>query len=319
MSLENYTLTVRDYLDDEKSLAEIKEKNRILHIQLVDGLDQEIAEEPSHYLENGARDLHHTYDDHVYSYTPIVYQNVFIQVISKKETKPDYAILHIHGAVFVRRLNELFSPYLEHLASYTNALIVTPDYRTPPRASFEQGLQEVIKTYEYLHSIGYDDEHIIIYSESSGVAVALNTLLRLNQLGYNKPKGAAFFCPFIGFDTNTESYKKYKDIDCVLSTKMIDYVKKALNLNRHPEQMKAYFDLSHQDLSVLPDLYIIAGEEEIIRDEVLNVTRKAAEAGVQVELTIFKGMFHSFQHSSTLKTSGEAFRMMFEHLNRLIK
>ena len=308
----------KKHLDQDINMEDHKERIRQMNLDFVASLDGEIQDELNHYDEQGLR--------RSVEYTPrqgfdlelVHYNGSSIQVVKKENTNPEYVLLHVHGGIFVKRLSEAFNPLLELLAEKSQALVVTPDFRTPPNSSFEDGVNDIVEAYKYALSLGYDAKHIVVFSESSGVAFTLNALLKLNELGFEKVKGAGFFCPYVGFDTTTESYKKYCDTDIVLSKTMIDYVKKAMGLDSNPEAVDKYFNFPKRDLTGLPDMVVIAGEEEIIRSEVIQMLEKAAKCGVNSEVTIVQGMYHSFQHSSALKTADYYFELLMSKIRGMM-
>ncbi|HCA48712.1 MAG TPA: alpha/beta hydrolase, partial [Armatimonadetes bacterium] len=70
------------------------------------------------------------------------------------------------------------------------------------------------------------------------------------------------------------------------------------------------------DYRGLPPLLVQVGEHEIIRDDSVRVAERAREAGVEVTLEIWEGMFHVFQsHEPLLPEAQEA----VAHIGALIR
>lgn len=312
-------IEIREHLDDDIDMAAHKARIKQMNLDYVDALDDEVFDEVNQYDSRGiVRKVNYPTSEG-YVRELINYDGTFIQTVKKVGTKSDYVLIHVHGGIFVKRLSDAFGPLMEMLAEQSGALVVTADFRTPPNAPYEAGVEDIVNAYKYIQTLGYDAEHIIMYAESSGAAFALSALLRLRDLGYPPIKGATFFCPYVGFDTTTESYKEYCDSDIVLSERMIGYVKKAIGIDVDPGLVQKYFDFVHKDLSGLPYMFAIAGEQEIIKSEFLEVFKRAATYGADTDVIIVKEMYHSFQHSSALKTAGYYMDFLFHKIRSLMK
>ncbi len=60
------------------------------------------------------------------------------------------------------------------------------------------------------------------------------------------------------------------------------------------------------DLAGLPPLLIQVGDLEVLLDDSTRLADRAEEAGVKVEMEVFDGAFHVFQHNPNLPESARA-------------
>ena len=77
-------------------------------------------------------------------------------------------------------------------------------------------------------------------------------------------------------------------------------------------------DADDFDLLGLAYMFAIAGEQEIIKSEFLEVFKKAAAYDTDSDVIIVKEMYHSFQHSSALKTAGYYMNFLFHKIRSLM-
>ncbi|HWE57425.1 MAG TPA: alpha/beta hydrolase [Acidimicrobiales bacterium] len=73
------------------------------------------------------------------------------------------------------------------------------------------------------------------------------------------------------------------------------------------------------DLTGLPPAYVDVGSAELFRDEVLDYGSRLAQAGVPVEMHLWSGAFHGFEHfAPQAAVSATTRQVRRDHLNRLV-
>lgn len=99
--------------------------------------------------------------------------------------------------------------------------------------------------------------------------------------------------PWVDFkDTRTASWEENKKYD-YLSAILARFFARSF-LGHEPSMSLSEVSPTNQNLEGFPPLLIMCGQREVLRDQVLEFSKKASEAGVDVNCTVEPGMVHVF-------------------------
>ncbi len=211
-------------------------------------------------------------------------------VTSPKARGDDAVIMYLHGGAYVtgNAKDQAGSvlPVLEDLG--IKGLSV--EYRLAPEHPFPAAVNDAMAVYLALLSQGYKPEQIAMVGESAGGGLSLATVLALRDVGKPLPGAVAVMSPWTDLTMSGDSQITQVEWDPILK------------LNRAVFWAKAYAgktSRTHPLVSPLfntyenfPPTLILVGTRELIASDAMRVSRKMREAGVDVTLDVWDGMWH---------------------------
>jgi epsilon-lactone hydrolase len=215
-------------------------------------------------------------------------------------------IFYIHGGGFVAGSSELTAGNLLPLCQLSGCEGLGVDYTLLPEAHYPVQIDEVDKAYRALVETA-PARKIILLSESTGAAIALAALMRWRHDGVVSPAGAIFLSPCIDGKGASDSHTANDRSDPVIRSMGGKYVR----------QLFSFYapDAKPDDPAVspiygrfedMPPFMIHAGSRTVLLGDAARLSEAARQAGVDVRLRIFDGMFHRFHMHWSLEETRSA-------------
>jgi monoterpene epsilon-lactone hydrolase len=202
----------------------------------------------------------------------------------------DHVILCLHGGGFTMGSSKATHVLASFLSAASGCRVLVIDYRLAPEHPFPAALEDTIAAYRWLLEQGFFPSRIIFAGLSAGGGLALSTLVSLRDAGVSLPAGAVLVSPWTDLAGTGESVITRAEADPWLTDEMNRY-HAALYAGgkdlRHPLISPLYADYRG-----LPPLLIHVGSDEIMLDDSIRVAERAKEAGVDVTLEVWEGMWH---------------------------
>lgn len=169
---------------------------------------------------------------------------------------------------------------------------LTFDYSLAPEKPAPAAVEDSAAIYSWLLQEGYDPQNIVFAGDSAGGGLAIATLLKLKDEGIPLPAACVAFSPCVDMTMSGESYRTRAKADPCTPEGMAETYFSYYVGDGNPKH--PYCSPLFGDLTGLPPIMIQVGNDEVLRDESVLFAQKAQEAGVKVELKVWKGMFHCF-------------------------
>ena len=218
-----------------------------------------------------------------------------------------YVILYCHGGGYATGSSLYGRTLTTRLASSTSMDVLSFDYRLSPENPYPAAIEDAMTTWNHLMMFGYGARDVILAGDSAGGNLALALTHQLKKEGRLLTRGIVLLSPWTDMTGSGKSHQTKEGIDPVLNAAYIEgaienYLGKdySRELLRDPSVSPLFGDFAG-----FPPTYIQVGDQEILQSDSVLLYKKMQQAGVNVTLDVFKGMWHVFQ-MSPFKTATEA-------------
>jgi monoterpene epsilon-lactone hydrolase len=224
----------------------------------------------------------------------ITYKSAKMERLSLKGKLSKNIILQLHGGAYVFGYNDMYRrSAIKYFDISCKTDVISLDYRIAPSHPFPAALEDAVAAYEYLITSGYTPQNIIIVGDSAGGGLALSLGLYLRDHHIELPKAIITMSAWTDLAAEGESYIRNQTLDPMLGkgTEALDVLAYASESRlKDPYVSPAYGKYEN-----FTTLMMHVGTHEVLESDTLTVAKKASDAGNQVYLTMYRGMFHVFQ------------------------
>jgi acetyl esterase/lipase len=221
-------------------------------------------------------------------------------------------ILYLHGGAYALGSPRMHREFLTRLAKTCRRQVLSLDYRLAPEHPFPAALEDCLSAYDWLLSRGFAPSEIALAGDSAGGGLSAAALLALRDLRRELPACAVCISPWL--DLSAVAVKTGVQ-DPVLNQEILDTYAKAYAGENNPANPLISPLLA--DLRGLP-INIQAGEHEILLEQSRQFLEKARQAGVELRLDCWPGMFHVFQMVPILPESRRSLKKIAAFLDEKI-
>lgn len=210
----------------------------------------------------------------------------------------DGVLLYIHGGAWTIGWNLAHRWLVGHLARATGRRALAIDYRLAPEHPFPAALEDCLAAYRWLLRQGTRPEDIIVAGDSAGGNLTLTLMLALRDNG--EPLPAAGVCLSPVTDLAVEKEVAAAAVPAIQRTGR----DAGLPVEWAQQQLRLYLGETdprlplvspyYADLRGLPPLLIQVGADEYLAHDARRFVPRAQEAGVDVTLQVWPGMWHVF-------------------------
>ena len=211
--------------------------------------------------------------------------------ITRRENANNKVILYLHGGAYTAGDIKYASGFGSILCARTGADVLCPAYRLAPEHPFPAALRDAVASYEYLLHEGNRPENISFVGESAGGGLILALALELKSSGLPLPHKLVAISPWTDLTLSGQSYTENRDTDPTLYQDLLHlyaamYAKNDLT---NPLVSPLYGDLSG-----LPPALIIAGGDELLLSDAVNIAKRISAFGGSCRLIVEDGMWHAY-------------------------
>jgi epsilon-lactone hydrolase len=222
--------------------------------------------------------------------------------ISAPGASKDHAILFFHGGGFMVGSTEDHLDLCGKLSLSARCRVLSVNYRLAPEHIFPAALDDCIASYLWLIETGTSPSTIIPVGISAGGNLLLSMFMKLRTTGIPLPKAAVCISPAVDIASREGALEKNIHNDWI-SKEDLEFLRRIYLRNHDPKD--PFVSPIYGDLRDFPPLFIQAGTHEILFDDVSAFVGKAKEAGCDVTLDAWEGMFHCWQIFSSILPEGQ--------------
>jgi monoterpene epsilon-lactone hydrolase len=201
----------------------------------------------------------------------------------------------------------------EHVGRQCNADVFIPDFRLAPEATMNNVLWDVCLAYQWLcRQVKNPSTDIVVLGVSSGAAVAVRLLQLIAEHARGEellpdylsviirdetvqmPSCAALLGPYVDYtEPKTGSFLHYPLHDLIVTEAVQEHGLPYLD-DFIPDGRRREYSPVYRNMEGLPALCVIVSEHESVYDMTMLLVNQAREAGVSVQVGVWKYMCHVF-------------------------
>jgi epsilon-lactone hydrolase len=186
------------------------------------------------------------------------------------------------------------------VAAGGDGLIV--EYGLAPEHRFPHAINQAVAVCRSLTDAG---RPFALAGDSAGGGLVMSTLLALRDAGDTLPVAAVTISPWVDLTLSAPSLTTRRSIDPFAHVDDLPACVEAYLAGGDPSDPLA--SPLFADLRGLPPLLVQVGSEETLYDDADRLARRAAAAGVPVDLEEWVGMFHTWQaYAGELEAADES-------------
>jgi epsilon-lactone hydrolase len=181
----------------------------------------------------------------------------------------------------------------ERISNATRRPALVVHYPLAPDHPYPAPLESVIADYRALLP-HVPAEKIVLFSESSGAALALSAMLRL--AAEEKPAGVVTVSAVTDLSLSSPSIDANTPTDAGVTRELLGSFIGAYLAGAPADQAPQSPIVG--DLREMPPLLMAVGGAEALLDDTLRFGEAAAAAGVETDIDVYEGMPHAFSLST---------------------
>ena len=215
--------------------------------------------------------------------------------IRTKEKLP--VLMWFHGGGFVIGSIDTHDSVCRMLANQADCIVVSVDYRLAPESKFPAAVEDCEAALKWvaLHAVefGGDPACIAVGGDSAGANLATVIAILARDAAHPKLVFQLLIYPCTAPEPETASHHKFRD-GYVLTRHTITWFYRQYLKSDKDEKDFRFAPLILDDLSGLPEAFILVAGYDPLRDEGVDYARRLIEAGNRVRLSNYDGMIHGF-------------------------
>jgi len=208
-------------------------------------------------------------------------------------SRPDEAILHLHGGWFVSGTATAYRHLVGHIAARAGASAFVPDYRLAPEHPFPAAVDDVLATYRGIDESGI--RRIAITGDSAGgnLALVLASCVAAQAIRARATLIAvAAFSPVTDLTLSGVTYQTRAEADPYFTKQQVAALVQSYLGNAGANDPLA--SPIQGRFSGLPPIRIHVGDDEVLLDDSRRYVERAVAGGVDARLDVWTGMPHGF-------------------------
>lgn len=215
---------------------------------------------------------------------------VRVLMIKPVDADERHVIQYLHGGGYQKCSVESHRNMVGHIAKAAGAVAVSVDYRLTPEHRHPAQVEDSLTVYEWLLDSGHTANEVVLAGDSSGGGLALGTALALKDLARPLPAAVLAVSPWTDMSISGKSMSSRAGADITTNSAYLYMLRDSFVSEDQRSDPRA--SPLCGDLAGLPPIYLMAGDDEILRDDAIRFGAKAIAAGVDVTFDIVPEMQH---------------------------
>lgn len=206
------------------------------------------------------------------------------------ESDKDAVLIYLHGGAYVFGSAETHRNLAWRLAVQAKCRVLLVDYRLAPEHPYPAPVEDSIAVYDWVLEQGFDPARIGISGDSAGGGLTFATLAKIKDTGRPMPAAAFGISPWTDLACTGKSMRSNARHDPMFDP---GAVPRAVDFYlQGADPYDPYASPLYADLEGFPPTMIHVGSSEILLDDSRRLAHNMKEAGVLVELEVWRNMPH---------------------------
>ena len=220
-------------------------------------------------------------------------------------------ILYVHGGGWVLGNAGTHDRLVREFAVGVNAAVAFVEYDRSPEARYPVAIEQAYATAQWITrqglSEGLDGSRLAVAGDSVGGNMAAALAILGKRRGDVTFVHQSLYYPVTDAAQDTESYREFAE-GPFLRAKSMAWFWDAYcpDLAKRSEITASPRRASINDLSGLPEAFVIVDENDVLRDEGEAYARKLVEAGVRTTSVRYNGIIHDFMMLNPVRGTAAA-------------
>lgn len=202
----------------------------------------------------------------------------------------DQCIFYCHGGGYAFCSPATHRAMTAALAKESGYKVFSLDYRLCPENPFPAPVEDALACYHWLQKQGITTDRIVLGGDSAGGGLCLALMLKLKQLNEPLPAGALLLSPWTDMTVSGDSVEA-NEPSCAMF--YADSIRTgAQNYVPEDDRSNPLASPLFGDLAGLPPLWVVASDNEVLRDDSVRLAEKIQQQGGEVELMMWSRQPH---------------------------
>ncbi|UOQ87760.1 alpha/beta hydrolase [Agromyces endophyticus] len=217
-------------------------------------------------------------------------------------------ILYIHGGGWVIGNAATHDRLVRELAVGVDAAVVFVEYDRSPEAKYPVAVEQAYATARWITSSGaengLDATRLAVAGDSVGGNMTAAVTILAKQRGDVSFVHQSLYYPVTDAAQDTDSYREFADGPYLTAAAMAWFWDNYLpEVAKRSEITASPLRATREQLSGLPEAFLITDENDVLRDEGEAYARRLSDAGVRTTSVRYNGTLHDFMMLNPLRTS----------------
>jgi epsilon-lactone hydrolase len=231
-------------------------------------------------------------------------EGIYAEWILNNQTKEDKVILYLHGGGYGYCSVDTHRSLAARIMKEAGVKVLLPEYRLAPEHPFPAAIEDTLTIYRWLLKQGYESSNIIFAGDSAGGGLSVAATLALRNQSETLPAALVCLSPWVDLTSAGESYRVNNDKDPYLRSDLVRLTAQAYAAGESLDNQ--LISPVFADLKGFPPMFIQVGSIEILLSDAQLLAENARQAGVEVHLKVWEGMWHVWQISNRLPEAKQA-------------
>lgn len=205
----------------------------------------------------------------------------------------DRVLVYLHGGAYVLGSCASHRPVVSHLARATGVQALVPEYRLAPEHPFPAAIDDAVNVYRALLESGHDPAHIAVAGDSAGGGLAIAMTLKLRDNGEPMPACLGLLSPLLDLTGSGDSMATRKDRDPLFDPEDLPHIGRYYC--DESELSNPLVSPVFADFEGMPPMLVQVGDDEILLSDSDRLAQKVRDAGGDIEVEVWSGMWHVWQ------------------------
>lgn len=235
-----------------------------------------------------------------------------LMVQPSKNRNPDQVLLNFHGGGWTQDAGSKTENI--PIAALTGRTIVAVRYRLSPENPYPASVDDCLAVYRKLLET-HDPKNIVVFGTSAGASTTAQLAVRLKRDGIPLPAALGMFSMISDFSRMGESMSHLNPLIAGPSKEELEAGQKDM-LARGQDPKDPMLSPLYADLSGLPPTLLMSGTRDLLLSQTVLMHRAMLEAGDEVQLVVFEGMWHAHWAYLDLPESKAAFEIQARFIEK---